>query len=210
MSSKQEKHRTIFAPGLGMAPGVNHSNPDHTQGLSRSESWLSRRASQESSMIPSQRSVRVHSQIKTFDNSPFHEHKISYQTDLAGPVQICANKRTKKVVAIKSVPECTKSMIQRLKPAIHESIVQFSAAYHFQNSIYLVYERMLVSLAEIATAPPGHLPDTAIASASLSVLRGLTFIHDDLQMTHGAINSENILLNSLGQVKIGKYRYAHI
>jgi serine/threonine protein kinase len=205
MNFTQKKHRTLFAPDLAATIAEDQYDPASVKDLTRSDSWLSRGASQESTALVSHKSVRVHSQVKTFDSSPFHQHERSYQTDLAGTVAICVNTRTKKEFAIKEVPNCTKLQIQQLKPAIHESIVQFSAAYYFKDSIYLVYERMLVSLGEIYATPKGHIPDTGIALVSSSILKGLAYVHENLNMSHGAINGENILLNSLGQVKIGKY-----
>jgi serine/threonine protein kinase len=201
MSNKKINRGTVFAPEIAASAAASRHE---FEGLTQPESWLSRRASQEASAALSYKPVRVHSQVKTFDTSPFQEHQTSYQTELAGVVKICVNKRTKKAVAIRKVPGCTKAMLQKLIPAIHESIVQFSTAYYFKDSIYLVYERMLVSLDEICSTPHGDLPDTAIASASMSILKGLAFIHNDLNMSHGAIKSENVLLNSLGQVKIGR------
>jgi serine/threonine protein kinase len=203
-SDKHDKHRTIFGPDLATGIGLNRNGAGSFTDSALSQTWLSRRASQESSNTGSRNTVKMPLEIRKFDENPFKDYELCYQTQLAGPVDVCINRRSKKVVIIKKVERCSKMMLHQLKATAHENIVHFSTSYYWKESIHLVYERMVVTLGEITVTPRGRMPDPAIASASLSILKGLRHIHGELKMSHGAINADNILLNLQGQIKIGK------
>lgn len=88
-------------------------------------------------------------------------------------------------------------------------LVQLCSAFYQDNIIWIVYEEMETSLHQIFElhdnpwdAGPGQ-KDNMIASISYQVLEGVQYIHRHFHKAHGAVISQNILLNRSGQVKLG-------
>lgn len=95
--------------------------------------------------------------------------------------------------------------------AFHENLVGLVEAFLDGSSVYLAYNYygFAVSFAQVVSTPAVELSDPDFASVCRSVLRGLQYIHEQLQVGHGKIDSSNVLLCYDGTVKIGKSKYCY-
>lgn len=93
-----------------------------------------------------------------------------------------------------------------LQSAFHTNLVGLVEAFYDDNNLYLAYnyDGLAVSLSQVATTPAVILREPDIAGICRSILSGLEYLHEDLRIGHGNIQSSNILLCPDGVVKIGK------
>lgn len=91
----------------------------------------------------------------------------------------------------------------KLTAASHKNIVTFQQALYHNNVIYIFYEVLDVSLAQVFAIPLGQLKAYEIAAFCCEILMGIEYIHKKLRIVHSDINTENILLSTDGSVKIG-------
>ncbi|KAJ5235431.1 uncharacterized protein N7469_004599 [Penicillium citrinum] len=92
-----------------------------------------------------------------------------------------------------------------LQPAFHPNLVGLVEAFYDDNNLYLAYnyDGLAVSLSQVTTTPAVILGEPDIAGICRSILSGLEYLHEDLKMGHGNVQSSNILLCPDGVVKIG-------
>lgn len=140
--------------------------------------------------------------IATKVQSPWTEYRQHLRTKQAGNI-IIAYDRKMKEFAIKEVKECKRDWLLRLKAVSHTNIVRFVASFFHEGSIYLVCDLMSTSLANVLSV--STLPLDEVATVCRGVITGLCYLHKDLMISHGDINSENILLSKSGEVKLGKF-----
>lgn len=112
--------------------------------------------------------------------------------------------RPQKFVAIRQIEGCNWSSFSNLKAILHEHVLAFSAAYFYQESVYLVSDIMSVSLVDIVDTPLGQLLPGHTAQICQCILRGLQYVHETLNTAHGEVRASNILLNRTGNVKLGR------
>ncbi|KAL2048941.1 hypothetical protein ABVK25_010794 [Lepraria finkii] len=106
------------------------------------------------------------------------------------------------VVAIKRESYTDNSQIKRLTRCSHENIVSLYRAYFEEGSVYLIYECVDVSLAEIQSTPRGKLASYQIAAVCQEVLQGIRYIHNELKILHGSVRVDNVMVNRNGSVKL--------
>lgn len=114
------------------------------------------------------------------------------------------------MVAIKEVKGCSKGLLRNLRTSYHENVVQLYTALFDEGSIFLVYDSMDASqnvcLSDILGTPRGSLDISEVATVCQSIIKGLHHIHEDLEVAHGDLRGETILLHSKsGQIKIGMH-----
>lgn len=137
-----------------------------------------------------------------------------------------------KKVAIKKVLDHAEEKLSKLeielanmKMSRHPHIVEFIAKYKVDNEVWIVTEFMDTSLAEIISVSPSTSSSDTIAATpsndddhdddhhttlieshmariARDVLRGLAHLHK-LKRIHRDVRSDNILLNTRGDIKIG-------
>ncbi|KAF3484291.1 uncharacterized protein GIQ15_03615 [Arthroderma uncinatum] len=94
-----------------------------------------------------------------------------------------------------------KETMAQLKPLEHRNIVRLYCAYWASGSIYLVSEPSVISLRQIMMFRPSWgLEETA--ALSRGVLDGLMFVHNSLEIAHGSLSTDNIMLTWEGGVKL--------
>eukprot|EP01126_Amoeba_proteus_P061881 TRINITY_DN834_c0_g2_i13.p1 TRINITY_DN834_c0_g2~~TRINITY_DN834_c0_g2_i13.p1 ORF type:complete len:470 (-),score=80.59 TRINITY_DN834_c0_g2_i13:155-1564(-) len=134
----------------------------------------------------------------------------------AGEVFLATSIKTKEKVAIKQMPINSDNMklliteISIMKTSKHNNIVQFFDAFIHENTqLWVVMEYMdggcLTDVLEQFDVV--KLSETQIAHVCLQTLRALSDIHRSHRI-HRDIKSDNILLNSKGEVKIADFGYA--
>jgi Protein kinase domain len=136
--------------------------------------------------------------------SPWTEYKPHVKTKQAGDVIIAYDRKIRDF-AIKEVRGCDRDWLLRLKAISHANIVRFVASYFHEGSIYLVCDLMSTSLANVLSV--SRLPISEIATACKDVITGFSYVHNDLKISYGVLNCENILLCKSGDVKLGMLTY---
>lgn len=79
-------------------------------------------------------------------------------------------------------------------------------AFYNSKATYLVYNYhgFAVNLSQVGSTPAVQLSETDLASIYRSVLRGLEYIHEQLQIVHRRVDCTNIILCSNRAIKLGK------
>ncbi|KAH2132510.1 hypothetical protein KXV68_000508, partial [Aspergillus fumigatus] len=96
--------------------------------------------------------------------------------------------------------ERSKAQVEALRTTSHENLVNLQEVFLEDNMIFLIYEEWGIPLENIYSV--FHLGEVEIATICKGVLHGLAYIHDVLDLYHGAINVRNILISADGGVKI--------
>jgi serine/threonine protein kinase len=136
--------------------------------------------------------------------APWERYRKSFSLNQAGCGQVVhANDSSFREGIIKTV-NTTRSELSRIISSPHKNLVHLQEAFYHNDQIFLLYEIMDISLAQLFTTPFGSLQLFEVAAFSKELLIGIHHIHDSLKITHGQINSENILLSVAGVIKIGR------
>lgn len=96
-----------------------------------------------------------------------------------------------------------RSELSKIITEYHKNFVYLREAFFHDGEIFLHYELLDVSLAQIFGSPLGRLQLFEVAAFSKEILTGVQHIHDELKLTHGDLSSTNVLLSVSGAVKIG-------
>eukprot|EP01127_Copromyxa_protea_P020216 TRINITY_DN671_c2_g1_i1.p1 TRINITY_DN671_c2_g1~~TRINITY_DN671_c2_g1_i1.p1 ORF type:complete len:1356 (+),score=176.97 TRINITY_DN671_c2_g1_i1:279-4070(+) len=101
------------------------------------------------------------------------------------------------------------SEIQILRECQHENVISFHEAYFHVGELWVVFEYMnggaLTGILQRHNVRPMSL--SQIAYVTFRVLKGLEYIHSSNRI-HRDIKSDNILVNTEGEVKITDFGYA--
>lgn len=142
---------------------------------------------------------------KTASN-PWLRYRKTFRMNQAGIGWVVhSNDTTFREGIIKEV-KTTKSEMSKIMTTPHKNFVQLQEALYHDNMVFLVYELMDVSLAQIFGSPLGRLQLFEVAAFSYEILTGIEYIHRQLQIIHGDISSTSILLSVTGALKIGIFR----
>lgn len=124
------------------------------------------------------------------------------------------NRETEELCALKRIRPRTNEELESIKNEIaltqisyHPNIISYYHAFEYQSCIYLALEYMQNSLYEVITENEGNIPEKQIAYICMEILQGLSFMHRQNRI-HRDIKSDNILINSKGDIKLGDFGYA--
>ena len=134
------------------------------------------------------------------------------------------NNKKPGLVVIKRIKKLDKSFTNRIRPFTSEHLVQIKNMYEDDDDVVIVYETMDVTLRPLTGIRPGPLKAFQIAAICKEVgrlffpvawrrvltilkqlLEGLSYLHKELDLYHGALSCGTILLNLDGRVKIGEF-----
>lgn len=143
----------------------------------------------------------------------FDTHVVYIGKGGMGEVFVAKRSGTKEKVAIKKIKTITNGKdrlpyilneIDVLSNSKHENIVNFIAAYQYNNELWVCMEYMEIgSLYDIVRF--GFISDeTIIAYLVKSVLKALKFIHD-LKRIHRDVKVDNVLISKKGEVKLADF-----
>ncbi|KAJ1964601.1 MAP kinase kinase Wis1 [Dipsacomyces acuminosporus] len=79
-------------------------------------------------------------------------------------------------------------------------IVDFYGAFFVESRVYYCMEYM--DFGSLDRLYPAGVPDPILAKITLSVVKGLQFLKDDLNIIHRDVKPTNILVNRKGEVKL--------
>ena len=113
-----------------------------------------------------------------------------------------------KVASMHSMNQiCVELIMQYTIP--HTNIVPISDCYSWDNNLYIVMEYMdRGSLADVV-GPTIHWSESSIAYVCKCVLQAMAVIHSTHHI-HRDIKSDNILVNSKGEVKLSDFGFATV
>lgn len=156
--------------------------------------------------------------IKT--TNPIDKYNVNYKKDRLGggsfgDVFLCSDKEnnTKFAMKVSTVEKITILEREIRMHALsngHKNIVAFEEAYKFQKKIYLIVELMnggslFDYIYKLARKP--RWKEKAISYAIKCILQGLAHMHARHHL-HRDIKSQNILINSKGDIKIADFGFA--
>jgi mitogen-activated protein kinase kinase len=118
-----------------------------------------------------------------------------------------------KILTISSVSEELKEeefkQIQRelriLRKCHCEQVVTFFGAFLEEDKLHIMLEWMDLGSLDKILLRQGPIPETQVIVIASQLLKGLAYIHDNLQVMHRDIKPANMLLNSKGVVKISDF-----
>ncbi|KAI9245438.1 kinase-like domain-containing protein [Sporodiniella umbellata] len=131
----------------------------------------------------------------------------------SGPMYAAKHINTQRIVAIKKIALDKKENIGKIRNELmamkmsrHPNIVELVACYSIHKEIWVVMECMDVSLADMISLENIQLTESHMRRVIRDLLRALTRLHR-LGRMHRDIRSDNILLNSRGEVKLADFRH---
>jgi len=147
-------------------------------------------------------------------NKDIYEEEGKIGGGASGDVFVASSKRRNGQVAIKKMVItndnqkllCTEISI--MKSSRHPNIIEFIDCFIVENKLWLIMELMDGCLTDVLEQfPKVALNERQIALVCRETLKSLAYIHKNHRI-HRDIKSDNILLNSSGEVKIADFGYA--
>ncbi|KAF8332706.1 kinase-like domain-containing protein [Cantharellus anzutake] len=87
-----------------------------------------------------------------------------------------------------------------LHRAVAPEIVEFYGAFFIESCVYYCMEYM--DAGSLEQLHHGGIPELVIARITQSMVRGLKFLKDELQVMHRDVKPTNVLVNKKGEVKL--------
>ncbi|KAJ1948937.1 MAP kinase kinase Wis1, partial [Linderina macrospora] len=125
-----------------------------------------------------------------------------------GVVHKVFHTKTNVVMALKEIrlelnPRALRQIIMELE-VLHKArssyIVDFYGAFFIESSVYYCMEYM--DYGSLDRLYPAGAPEGVLAKITLSVVKGLQFLKDQLNIIHRDVKPTNILVNKKGEVKL--------
>jgi p21-activated kinase 1 len=137
----------------------------------------------------------------TRECSPWDKYQSLQQACTKGKTCLAYEKASPStIVAIKECSE-DRSTLSHLFKTSHTNLVNLLSLFVDAESVWLVYEKMDVTLDQLLSTV--KLKEPQIAFLCKEILQGLAYIHEELHVHHGDVKPPNIFLTLNGQVKIG-------
>lgn len=136
--------------------------------------------------------------------SPWQDYQKSFKLNQAGyGLVVHAKNATFAEGILKEIRGYGNEKLSNVTSYSHKNLVQLQRAFYDDGTVFLLYEMMDVTLAQIFSSPLGRLQLYEVAAFSQEILTGIDYIHNCLKITHGDLTSDSILLSVSGTVKIG-------
>jgi len=87
-----------------------------------------------------------------------------------------------------------------LHRAVAPEIVEFYGAFFIESCVYYCME--LMDAGSLDKLQGAGVPEDVLARITASIVRGLRFLKDELQIIHRDVKPTNILVNTQGQIKL--------
>lgn len=197
-------------------PGTNAAAAKLQKRLKPARLPLSvKRSADDSGEFPKRRPLFVH------DSSPWEKYQKLQQESAKGKTYLVFEKASPgNIVAIKEyMTRVDEASTKPLCRTSHTNLVNLILLFTEPEKLYFGYERMDMTLEQLASAVKlkepqisflckevRHLRNGCVHANFIQILQGLSYIHEELHISHGEVKSDNVFLTLNGQVKLGEYR----
>ena len=174
------------------------------------------RVEEEDPNMPERPEVSIHDIISTEDPKKRFTNSVKIGEGAAGEVFLATDTRGNREVAIKKIKLNAQNLklitteIAIMKACKHESIIEYIESYLVGDRLWVAMEYMDGGcLTDVLDQYEEGLSMTEeqIAHVCKETLKGLAYIHASYQI-HRDIKSDNLLLNSKGEIKLADFGYA--
>ncbi|PCG88513.1 Hypothetical protein PENO1_109810 [Penicillium occitanis (nom. inval.)] len=149
------------------------------------------------------RLVPVRGLFKKAVEDPWKRYNRIFEYDQAGPgTLVHINNDSFEEFVVRSKAVNNKDCLEAIKECSHKNVVRLQEALYDNGNIFFIYEVMEVSLAHIFVTPLGRLKPYEVATFCADIMHGLDYLHNSLQLVHGEVNAENVLLSTNGAIKL--------
>jgi hypothetical protein len=134
--------------------------------------------------------------------SPWNSLRSDYELNLGGFVVI-ASSRTEThdhFIVKRLYGDGTAEKVQMLLRVRHVNFLHVLECFNFEDSYYVVFEHVPISLAHVVKSPP-YLRESELAVILRQILEGLAYLAKH-NLEHGSLSCSNILLSTDGDIKI--------
>ncbi|KAF7271605.1 hypothetical protein GWI33_015539, partial [Rhynchophorus ferrugineus] len=135
-----------------------------------------------------------------------------------GLVMKCRHKETEQIVAVKKFLETEEDAtirklalreIRMLKRLKHENLVTMIEVFRHRKRFYIVFEFLEGTVLDELEKLPGGLGDDRTRERIFQVCRAISYCHSN-NIIHRDVKPENVLVSSLGVVKLCDFGFARI
>lgn len=137
--------------------------------------------------------------------SPSQKYLICWKIEQAGGAWIgLENSLGYSKVLIKK-EDTKKKENPTVRSASHRNVVELIEAFKNHECLWMIYRYngFAIDLSLVFSSPHVQASESDLATICKSILSGLEYIHNELRISHGAINLKNVLLFEDGRVRIG-------
>lgn len=132
-------------------------------------------------------------------------HK-SYHIDQVGPGVIALKDvEALPVYLIKERPKQNDKGVCTSLPIVYKNLIGLRDIYIAQGRSFFVYDYEHLAISLGCVVGTVDFSEADIATICKELLEGLVYIHYDLNISYGSLDCSNVLLTSIGEIKIGKY-----
>jgi hypothetical protein len=138
---------------------------------------------------------------------PSGKYLMTWEVNQAGigrlGLENCAGYKSR--VVVKKIMAEVQHQSKNLRVTDDQYLVNLQEAFFDQGYYFLVYpfQGFAVDLAVTCATPHVQFSEADIATVCRSILKGLDYIHEVLQVSHGNMDLKHILLSENGRIKIG-------
>jgi serine/threonine protein kinase len=138
---------------------------------------------------------------------PSGKYLMTWEVNQAGigrlGLENCAGYKSR--VVVKKIMAEAQHQSKNLRATADQYLVNLQEVFFDQGYYFLVYpfQGFAVDLAVTCATPHVQFSEADIATVCRSILKGLDYIHEVLQVSHGNLDLKHILLSENGCIKIG-------
>ncbi|XP_072395954.1 cyclin-dependent kinase-like 4 isoform X5 [Diabrotica undecimpunctata] len=147
-----------------------------------------------------------------------YEHLAIVGEGSYGLVMKCRHRETDQIVAIKKFLETEEDAtirkmalreIRMLKRLKHENLVAMIEVFRYKKRFHLVFEYLEGTVLDELDKMPGGLGEERCRQRIFQVTRGINYCHSN-HIVHRDVKPENVLVSSLGVVKLCDFGFARL
>lgn len=223
---ESERRCTIFPHTPELSSGFQETQPVPQPDTSAAAAKLQKRLKPARLPLPVKRPADDSGEsskrrpLFAHDGSPWEQYQKLQHESTKGKTYLAFEKASPgNIVAIREyMIRADETPTKHLFRTSHTNLVNLVLLFTEPEKLYFVYERMDITLEQLASAVRLKEPQIAFLCKEVcylkygrlhanfsQTLQGLSYIHEELHISHGGVKSDNVFLTLNGQVKLGEY-----